>query len=85
MAGLSFITICVKNKQCLFGEIENEQMCLNNAGRMVEKRYRELENKFPEKKCRQMVIMANHFHCSIENTISETPVGTDLRVCPGVL
>jgi putative transposase len=47
--------------------------------------YRELENKFPDKKYRQMVIMPNHFHCIIENTISETTVGTDLRVCPGIL
>jgi hypothetical protein len=58
-------------------------MLLNDAGRMVEKWYRELENKFPDKKCRQMVIMPNHF--IIENTITETPVGTDLRVCPGIL
>jgi putative transposase len=32
-----------------------------------------------------MVIMPNHFHCIIENTITETPVGTDLRVCPDIL
>jgi putative transposase len=69
----------------LLGKIENEQMCLNDAGRMVEKWHRELGNKSREKKCRQMVILPNHFHCIIENTITETPVGTDLRVCPGVL
>jgi hypothetical protein len=32
-----------------------------------------------------MVIMPNHFYCIIENTITETTVGTDLRVCPGIL
>jgi putative transposase len=32
-----------------------------------------------------MVIMPNHFHCIIENTITETPVGTDLHVCPAIL
>jgi hypothetical protein len=32
-----------------------------------------------------MVIMPNHFHYIIENTITETLVGTDLRVCPGIL
>jgi hypothetical protein len=52
---------------------------------MVKKWYRELENKFPDKKCRQMVIMANHFYRIIEITITETPEGIDLRVCPGVL
>jgi putative transposase len=83
--GLYFITICVKNRECLFGEIGNAQMFLNDAGRMVEKWYRELANRFPDKKCRQMVIMPNHLHCIIENTITETPVGTDLRVCPGIL
>jgi putative transposase len=84
-AGLYFITICVKNRECLFGKIENAQMFLNDVGQMIEKWYRKLENKFPDKKYRQMVIMPNHFHCIIENTISETPVGTDRRVCPGIL
>jgi hypothetical protein len=57
-------------------------MFLNDAGQNDKKWYREFENKFPGKKCRQMVIMPNHFHYIIENTITETTVGTDLRVCP---
>lgn len=40
---------------------------------MLEKWYYELENKFPDKKCHQMVIMPNHFHCIIENL--HIPVG----------
>jgi hypothetical protein len=39
MGGLYFITIYVKNRQCLLGKIENEQMFLNetgeNGGKMV--------------------------------------------------
>jgi putative transposase len=60
-------------------------MFLNDAGQMIEKWYRELENKFPDKKCRQMVIKPNHFRCIIENTIKKTTVGIDLRDCPGIL
>ncbi|MEX1001275.1 MAG: transposase [Crocinitomicaceae bacterium] len=74
--GLYFVTICLQNRQCLFGHIQNEKMILNNPGRMVEKWYFELENKFPDIKCDTMVIMPNHFHCIIHN------VGADLRVCP---
>ena len=66
-AGLYFITICTKNRACLFGEIENGSMILNDAGRMVEKWYAELENKYPGKCCHEMVVMPNHFHCIIRN------------------
>ena len=66
-AGLYFITICTQNRACLFGKIENGEMILNDAGRMVEKWYYELENKYPDKRCQEMVVMQNHFHCIIEN------------------
>lgn len=75
-AGLYFITICCQDRACLFGGIIKEKMILNDAGKMIEKWYCELENKFTDIKCREMVIMPNHFHCIVEN------VGADLRVCP---
>ena len=78
--GLYFVTICVKNRKCLFGEIINQQMILNDAGKMVEKWYFELENKFPDIKCHEHIVMPNHFHCIVENTGFN--VGADLRVCP---
>ena len=51
-------------------------MILNDAGKMIEKWYDELQNKFLDIKCHEMIVMPNHFHCIIEN------VGADLRVCP---
>ena len=66
-AGLYFITICTQNRACLFGKIENGVMILNDAGRMVEKWFYELGNKYPDKCCHEMVVMPNHFHCIIEN------------------
>ena len=59
-------------------------MILNAAGEMIEKWYYELENKFPDIKCDEMIIMPNHFHCIVQNIgiQSTTPVGADLRVCP---
>ncbi|MDI9342308.1 MAG: hypothetical protein QM534_17175 [Sediminibacterium sp.] len=75
-AGLYFVTICCQDRACLFGEIIDGQMICNDAGTMVEKWYNELENKFSDIRCHEMITMPNHFHCILEN------VGADLRVCP---
>ena len=85
--GLYFITICIQNRLCLFGNVDNGNMVLNDAGQMVLKWYNELENKYPDKKCHEMVIMPNHFHCIIENipmndNHSDAHVGTSLRGRP---
>ena len=77
-AGLYFITICVQDRACLFGKIDNgntvgetlrgfPSLILNDAGKMTERWYYELENKFPDKYCHEMIVMPNHFHCIIEN------------------
>ena len=91
-AGLYFITICCQNRAHLFGEIRwgehigspvRAEMILNDAGKMVEKWYYELENKFPDIRCHEMIVMPNHFHCIIENVgAAVAAVGADLRVCP---
>ena len=70
--GLYFITINAQNHICLFGEIQNNQMILNDAGKMVEKWYYELGNKFQDVKCYEMVVMPNHFHCIVQNSGSIT-------------
>jgi REP element-mobilizing transposase RayT len=34
--GYYFVTVCTNDRRCLFGEIIDEVMMLNDAGRMVE-------------------------------------------------
>jgi putative transposase len=89
--GMYFITICIQNRDCLFGEIVTNvgadlrvcpEMKLNDAGKMVEKWVHELENKFPDIKCGEFVVMPNHFHCIIIIIGHVVTVGADLRVCP---
>ena len=41
-AGLYFITICVQNRDCLFGNVANDETILNDAGQMVVEWYYEL-------------------------------------------
>jgi len=60
--GKYFVTICVQHRKCLYGEVINGEMNLNDAGRMVEKWWRELANKFPLVDLDEHVTMPNHFH-----------------------
>jgi REP element-mobilizing transposase RayT len=66
--GFYFITICVQNRICFFGRITDNKMILNDAGKMIDKWYFELENKYPNTKCREYVIMPNHIHFIVEIT-----------------
>ena len=70
------MTVCTANRQCLFGDVADRGMALNEAGRMVEKWWAELANKFPSVKTRQYIVMPNHFHGIV------ALVGADLCVCP---
>lgn len=77
--GAYFVSICTKDRKCLFGDIENQVVALNDAGRMVNKWYVELENKFQDIRCNEYIIMPNH---AIIKKIGVNPVGADLCVCP---
>ena len=64
-AGPYFVTICVQDRKCLFGDIRDGEMTLNDAGRMVQKWCGELNNKFPDIQCDEYIVMPNHFHAII--------------------
>ena len=60
--GAYFVTICVQNREFLFGKIENGKMILNNAGKMIEKYWREIPEHYPNVILDVFVIMPNHMH-----------------------
>ena len=61
-----FITICVQDRECLFGEIENEEMLLNDAGKMVENEWLKIPQRFANVGLYEYVVMPNHFHAIME-------------------
>jgi REP element-mobilizing transposase RayT len=83
--GYYFITICTKHRRCLFGEIENGQMILNNAGKMIDRWWNELKNKYANIEIDEYVVMPNHCH-GIINIVgivgADGIVGEDLCVFP---
>ena len=65
-AGLYFITICVQNREYLFGKIENAKMELNDAGRMVATEWFKLTSRYDNIKLHEFIVMPNHFHAILE-------------------
>lgn len=65
-AGLYFITICVQDRECLFGNIENGEMILNDAGKMIETEWLNLNNRFSNIELHEFIVMPNHFHEILE-------------------
>lgn len=66
--GLYFITICCQNRAHLFGDILNQQMFLNDAGKMIENEWLSLANNFKNIKLHEFIVMPNHFHSILEIT-----------------
>ncbi|HCN37684.1 MAG TPA: transposase [Bacteroidetes bacterium] len=65
-SGLYFITICVQNRECLFGKIENGIMILNELGNIANNFWIEIPEHFPMIEIHEHIIMPNHLHGIIE-------------------
>ena len=72
--GAYFVTICANGRVCLFGDVNDREMRLNDAGQMVERWCGEIPNKFPLVKFDKYVIMPNHFHVIVD-ILDEAPHG----------
>jgi len=71
------VTICIKDRECLFGEIRDGEMVLNEAGRMVESIWNELPQHYSGVDIDGFVVMPNHIHGIIVLTVGAGP-----RACP---
>lgn len=57
-----FITICTHQRKCLFGEVVDGQMLLNNLGNIVQSHWCRLEKHHSHIRLDEFVVMPNHFH-----------------------
>ena len=72
--GAYFVTICAHNWVCLFGDIEDGEMRLSDAGRVVGATWEGLPSYNPGVALDVFVIMPNHFHGII--VIDHIPSGS---------
>ncbi len=79
-AGAYFVTVCTQDRFCLFGNVNNEKMTLNQAGQMVYAQWSELPKHFPESAIDEFTMRPNHLHGILIINDNETtqPVGAPL-------
>ncbi|MBI5408742.1 MAG: hypothetical protein HZA14_05190 [Nitrospirae bacterium] len=60
--GYYFITICVKDHECVLGCIKNGEMVLSEIGKITRQCWQEIPAHFPFVLLDEFVIMPNHVH-----------------------
>ena len=61
-AGAYSVTICTQNRECLFGNITNREMRLNDAGVMIQTVWDETGHHYSGIETDEFIIMPNHIH-----------------------
>jgi putative transposase len=61
-AGAYYVTIVARNHVCLFGQVFNAEMRLNDAGQMIQSQWGALPRRFPNVELDEYVVMPNHMH-----------------------
>ncbi len=60
--GAYFVTLCVHDRECLFGDITGGEICLNEYGKIVQTEWLKSSEIRNEIKLDVYQIMPNHFH-----------------------
>ncbi|RJO62975.1 MAG: transposase [Dehalococcoidia bacterium] len=61
-SGAYFITVCTYNRQCLFGDIVNREIRLNEFGKVIAGEWLKSSKMRKELIMDEYVVMPNHFH-----------------------
>ena len=60
--GAYFVTVCVQERLCLFGDVVNGAMILNDAGKRIDALLGDLCQRFENTTIDSHVVMPNHCH-----------------------
>ncbi|MEA3238386.1 MAG: transposase [Candidatus Bipolaricaulota bacterium] len=77
-SGAYYVTLCTQDRACLFGEVVDSDMHLNDAGRLVSDAWRALPDRFPTIDLDAFVIMPNHIHGVVVIAVDNNLVGAGL-------
>ena len=73
--GAYFVTLCAKERVCLFGEVMEGQMSLNAWGRLAARWWKKLPERYPGTDLDAFVVTPNHVHGIITITADSGGVG----------
>jgi REP element-mobilizing transposase RayT len=77
--GSYFVTVCAYNRECLFGNIVDGNMVLNEYGMIVRDEWEKSSNIRLEIKLDSFIVMPNHFHGIVFIAGANNAVGANGR------
>jgi putative transposase len=83
LPGAYFITIMTFHRECIFGDVNNQRMIINQYGQIVDRTWHELTNHYPNINLDAYIIMPNHFHGIVliedDTTIKNASPASDMQ------
>jgi putative transposase len=80
-AGAYFVTICTQERDCLFGNVEDGEIWLNEHGQIVQAIWDDLPHHYAGVVLDAFVVMPNHVHAIVVIT-HNVDVGAGLKPAP---
>jgi REP element-mobilizing transposase RayT len=80
--GAYFVTVCAQNRVCLFGDVVDGEMRLNDAGKIVRNEWLRTGDIRSNVELDVFVVMPNHFHAIV--CLSNEPRRGDRLVAPTI-
>ncbi|MBI4745118.1 MAG: hypothetical protein HY786_00875 [Deltaproteobacteria bacterium] len=75
-AGAYFVTVCALSRECLFGDVVDGEMRLNEYGQVIHAYWQKVSDNFPNVVIDEYVIMPNHFHGIVTINTANDDIGT---------
>ncbi|WP_205500859.1 transposase [Rufibacter psychrotolerans] len=72
-----FVTSCVKEMACVFGDVVNGAMHLNGYGQIAERQWFWLLEQYPYLRSHAFVVMPNHIHALVEISREDLESGAE--------
>lgn len=66
--GMYFVTLCTHRRECLFGDIINGEMVVNDVGKIARTCWMEIPDHYPHTVLDEYIIMPNHVHGIVRAT-----------------
>ena len=80
LPGAYFVTLCTQNRECLYGVVEEDEVLLNDFGKIVDEEWRKTPLIRPDVELDTFVVMPNHLHGIIMIHERATAAGIDTQV-----
>jgi REP element-mobilizing transposase RayT len=81
--GMYFITLCAQDKKCLFGDIVDDEMRLNEFGKIAQQQWLSIPNRFDDICLDEFIVMPNHMHGIIKIVGAPLAGALSNNVAPG--